>query len=90
MITTRCWSVFITILLSVTVTISLLSWLQTKSNAGEAEMHHPQGWRFTIPKGDATKGRAAFEKFACYVCHGSNRDGYGQNGRGHGDQLKLE
>ena len=69
MITTRRWSVFITILLPVIVTISLLSWLETKSNAGEAEMHHPQGWRFTMPKGDATKGREAFEKFACYVCH---------------------
>ena len=69
MITTRCWSVFITILLPVIVTISLLSWLETKSNAGEAELHHPQGWRFTMPKGDATKGRAAFEKFACYLCH---------------------
>ena len=69
MITTRCWSVFITILLPVIVTISLLSGLETKSPAGEAEMHHPQGWRFTMPKGDATKGRAVFEKFACYVCH---------------------
>ena len=69
MITTRRWSVFITILLPVIVTISLLSWLETKSHAGEAEMHHPQGWRFTMPKGDATKGREAFEKFACYVCH---------------------
>ena len=69
MITTWCWSVFITLLLPATGAISLLSWLETKSNAGEAEMHHPQGWRFTMPKGDATKGRAAFEKFACYVCH---------------------
>ena len=69
MITTRRWSVFITILLSVIVNSSLVSWLGTKSHAGEAEMHHPQGWRFTMPKGDATKGRAVFEKFACYVCH---------------------
>jgi Cu/Ag efflux protein CusF len=65
MITTRCWSGFITILLSV----SLLSWWQTKSDAGEAEMHHPKGWQFTMPKGDVAKGREAFEKFACYVCH---------------------
>lgn len=69
MITTRRWSVFITILLPVIITISLLSWSETKSTAGEAEMHHPQGWRFTIPKGDAAKGRAAFEKFECYYCH---------------------
>jgi Cu/Ag efflux protein CusF len=33
------------------------------------EMHHPKGWQFTMPKGDATKGRAVFEKFGCYVCH---------------------
>jgi len=33
------------------------------------EMHHPKGWKFTMPKGDATKGREAFEKFGCYVCH---------------------
>jgi Cu/Ag efflux protein CusF len=33
------------------------------------EMHHPKGWQFTMPKGDAAKGREAFEKFACYICH---------------------
>jgi Cu/Ag efflux protein CusF len=33
------------------------------------EMHHPRGWRFTMPKGDPTKGRAVFEKFECYECH---------------------
>ena len=40
-----------------------------KRQAGEIEMHHPKGWQFTMPKGDAAKGREAFEKFACYVCH---------------------
>lgn len=34
-----------------------------------AETHHPRGWRFTLPKGDLAKGRAAFEKFECYYCH---------------------
>ena len=33
------------------------------------EAHHPKGWRFTMPKGDPAKGRAAFEKFECYYCH---------------------
>ncbi|HWP58462.1 MAG TPA: copper-binding protein [Candidatus Acidoferrales bacterium] len=33
------------------------------------ETHHPKGWQFTMPKGDATKGRQVFEKYACYVCH---------------------
>jgi Cu/Ag efflux protein CusF len=40
-----------------------------KRQPGEMEMHHPKGWQFTMPKGDAAKGREAFEKFACYVCH---------------------
>jgi Cu/Ag efflux protein CusF len=33
------------------------------------ETHHPQGWRFTMPKGDPVKGKAVFEKFECYYCH---------------------
>ena len=33
------------------------------------EMHHPKGWQFTMPKGDAANGREVFEKFGCYVCH---------------------
>mgnify|MGYP003581317845 CR=1 FL=1 len=40
---------------------------KTTPNAGD--MHHPIGWRFTMPKGDAAKGRAAFEKFVCHYCH---------------------
>jgi cytochrome c1 len=34
---------------------------------------HPHGtpsdWKFTLPKGDARKGRAVFVKFECYACH---------------------
>jgi Cu/Ag efflux protein CusF len=37
--------------------------------AKAAETHHPQGWRFTMPKGNPAKGRAVFEKFECYYCH---------------------
>jgi len=37
--------------------------------ARQVEMHHPKGWRFTLPKGDPTKGKAVFEKFECYYCH---------------------
>jgi cytochrome c1 len=29
----------------------------------------PPGWKFTLPKGDADKGRAVFVKFECYACH---------------------
>ena len=31
--------------------------------------HHPRGWRFTLPQGDASKGREVFAKFACFACH---------------------
>ena len=37
--------------------------------APRIETHHPIGWRFTMPKGDAAKGRAVFERFECYYCH---------------------
>ena len=37
--------------------------------AGNIENHHPKGWRFTLPKGDPTNGKAVFEKFECYYCH---------------------
>lgn len=33
------------------------------------EHHHPQNWRFTLPKGDPAKGRAIFVKYQCYDCH---------------------
>ena len=29
----------------------------------------PSDWKFSMPKGDARKGRAAFVKFECYACH---------------------
>jgi mono/diheme cytochrome c family protein len=29
----------------------------------------PPGWRFTMPAGDATAGKQAFEKMQCYSCH---------------------
>lgn len=38
-------------------------------HGSEAEMHHPKGWLFTMPKGDVAKGRAVFDKFSCYSCH---------------------
>jgi Cu/Ag efflux protein CusF len=40
-----------------------------KRQSGEMEMHHPKGWQFTMPKGDAAKGREIFEKYVCYICH---------------------
>ncbi|MGH7393308.1 MAG: c-type cytochrome [Candidatus Rokuibacteriota bacterium] len=29
----------------------------------------PEGWKFTLPKGDPVKGREVFAKLECYACH---------------------
>ena len=47
----------------------LFGWAEVFAQPKTIEMHHPKGWQFTMPKGDATKGREVFEKFGCYVCH---------------------
>jgi Cu/Ag efflux protein CusF len=52
-----------------TLSLGSSSLAAEKRQPGEMEMHHPKGWQFTMPKGDAAKGREVFEKFACYVCH---------------------
>lgn len=52
------------------LTVSLLFGLaEAFAQLKAIEMHHPRGWQFTMPKGDAANGREVFEKFACYVCH---------------------
>ncbi|HSK29776.1 MAG TPA: c-type cytochrome, partial [Candidatus Limnocylindria bacterium] len=42
---------------------------EKKSSVSAGEHHHSRSWRFTMPKGEAAKGRAVFEKFECYYCH---------------------
>jgi cytochrome c1 len=37
--------------------------------AGAHDHGTPTGWKFTLPKGDADKGRAVFVKLECYACH---------------------
>lgn len=38
--------------------------------------HHPRGWSFTLPQGDASKGREVFVKFACFACHRVAGEGF--------------
>ncbi|HEY7560043.1 MAG TPA: copper-binding protein [Candidatus Binatia bacterium] len=51
------------------IAVSTLRIFAAEKRGETLEMHHPKGWQFTMPKGDATKGREVFEKFGCYVCH---------------------
>jgi Cu/Ag efflux protein CusF len=60
---------FIGVVLVFAFSMSSFSPAGEKSQSGEIEMHHPKGWRFTMPKGDASKGREVFEKYVCFVCH---------------------
>lgn len=57
---------FITFIVTVTSAQAIGA---AEKRAQAPEMHHPKGWQFTIPKGDSEKGRAIFEKYACFVCH---------------------
>lgn len=59
---------FVIVVLFALSTLLLLTTVP-QGYAGEAEMHHPKGWLFTMPKGDPVKGRAVFDKFSCYSCH---------------------
>jgi mono/diheme cytochrome c family protein len=42
---------------------------QATAPAPHAGHGTPDGWRFTLPKGDPKKGREVFTKLECYSCH---------------------
>jgi len=48
---------------------SSLAALAAEKKVQIPEMHHPKGWQFTMPKGDFERGRAVYQKYACFVCH---------------------
>jgi Cu/Ag efflux protein CusF len=52
-----------------------------------AEHHHPQNWRFTLPKGDAVKGRAIFAKYECSYCHEVRGEDFDFAGVDYGPEL---
>lgn len=55
--------------------VALAGSQEIKAHAEEAVMHHPKGWKFPMPAGDSTQGRAVFEKFDChsrYQINGEN------------------
>jgi len=37
--------------------------------AASAKPHHSPDWRFTMPLGNAAKGREVYQKYECYYCH---------------------
>jgi sulfur-oxidizing protein SoxX len=41
----------------------------TTTPASTAEHGAPKDWKFTLPKGDAAKGREVFARLECYRCH---------------------
>jgi Cu/Ag efflux protein CusF len=65
MFTKRTWFLISMILMSTSVANSRAA----EKQAQIPEMHHPKGWRFTMPKGDFEKGREVFKQYVCYVCH---------------------
>src|SRR5205809_2780222 len=57
------------IVFSLSFSASTLIALEKIAHSGEAQTHHPTGWRFTLPNGDAAEGRAVFQKYECQYCH---------------------
>jgi len=57
------------IVFSLSFSASALIALEKIGHSGEAQTHHPAGWRFTLPNGDAAEGRAVFQKYECQYCH---------------------
>ena len=67
MFKTLRWPIFAVILLA--SALFVLATIENIAHPGEAETHHPAGWRFVLPKGDPVKGRAVFQKYECQYCH---------------------
>jgi Cu/Ag efflux protein CusF len=61
--------VSLVIVFSLSFSASALIALEKIAQSGEVQTHHPAGWRFTLPNGDAAKGRAVFQKYECQYCH---------------------
>src|SRR5437773_732739 len=53
----------------------------------EIHTHHPQDWRFTMPKGDPGKGREVFVKYECYFCHEIRGENFVFAGMDYGPEL---
>jgi len=62
-------SINVTLIFTLAAAVFLEPTEAAQKGAAIPDMHHPRGWTFTMPKGDAEKGRAVFEKYVCYVCH---------------------
>ena len=69
MFSKRSGPVLLVFLLFLIVRFSPAIAQEESSQPAEIHTHHPQNWRFTLPKGDHAKGRNVFEKFHCYFCH---------------------
>ena len=57
------------IVFSLSFSASALIAFEKIVHSGEVQTHHPAGWRFTLPNGDAAEGRAVFQKYECQYCH---------------------
>ena len=81
-------AVFVSVNLSFTATLAFCADAGKKGPPpAVAEHHHPQNWRFTLPKGDALKGRAVFTKYECYYCHEVRGEDFAFAGVDYGPEL---
>ena len=87
MLSKRSGPVLIVFLLFLMVRFSPAIAQEQSSHPAEIHTHHPQNWRFTLPKGDPAKGRKVFEKFQCYFCHEVRGENFPFAGVDYGPEL---
>ena len=75
------------IVFSLSFSASALIALEKIAHSGEAQTHHPAGWRFTLPNGDAAEGRAVFQKYECQYCHEVRGEDFPFAGVDYGSEL---
>lgn len=84
MFKTWCRPIFAVILV---VGVLALIAIEKIGHSGEAQTHHPAGWRFTMPKGDPVKGRVVFQKYECQYCHEVRGEDFPFSGVDYGPEL---
>jgi Cu/Ag efflux protein CusF len=87
MITGRCKPSLLIFAFFLLVSFSTVAAQEKAGHQAEIHTHHPQNWRFTMPKGDPTKGRDAFVKYACYDCHEVRGENFDFGGMDYGPEL---
>ena len=72
----QLWCAYVILFLVITAGLPGAVAGEKSGDSAQIHTHHPANWKFTLPKGDAAKGRAVFEKYHCFFCHEVRGDNF--------------